>query len=174
MSKFAMYLLVAILLTACSFAAPPKHYVFGLTWDVWPLMTYSGEIIQWNVDTYGGALVKGSYDSGKYGGICNTNTPHCFGSDGRGNWRFLFTGTDFCTNTCTYTATGDIVVGKRIKLPDGSTTVPFSAVLCGTFVGNNGVAVENVIAYYESFTAPAVDGVNELAPGGLTIVLQDN
>lgn len=167
-------LLAVILLTACA-AAQSKHYIFGLTEsDVWPLANASGQVIQLNVSTFSGGLVKGSYNSQKYGGICNTNTPHCYGYDGRGNWRFLFTGTNFCTNTCTYTATGNLTVSKPIPLPDGSTTVQFNAVLYGTFVSDSGVVKENVMAYYSSFTSPAIDNTTVPADGGLTIVFQDN
>jgi len=154
--------------------AHPRHHIFGDTFDVQPLINASGQVIQMNISVFSGGLVKGSYNSKKYGGICNTNAPHCYGTDGLGNWRFLFTGQHFCVNTCTYTATGDLIVNKPIQLPDGSTTLQLYAILYGTYVSDSGVVRDNVMAYYNSYTDPAVDSTTALAYGGLTIVFQDN
>ena len=54
---------------------------------------------------------------------------HCYSYDGRGNWRFESTGTKYCTGTCTFYGTGELVVGEPLTLPDGSQTRELSATI---------------------------------------------
>jgi hypothetical protein len=139
----------------------------GVAKNIMPLLGSGGQILQWNVETFSGGLFPGSYEGSPCG-----NFIHCYGFNGT-DWQFNMTGDLYCKNTCSYNATGAIKLWIT-KLPDGSTTTHVSATLHGTFVDEKGIEHDNVLAYFNSFTNPAVDGVTELAGGGLVIVLADN
>lgn len=165
--KFMMRTLVALLTlsTAC-FAT---QITLGATAsDVQPLLGGGGQVLQWNVSTFAGGMFPGSYDGNPCGGF-----EHCYGFNGT-DWQFNFTGNNFCKAGCSYYASGPIKLGKPVKLPDGSTTIPVSAILTGTFTNEKGIVQTGVLGYFNSFTSPANDSVTVMGPGGLTIVLADN
>jgi len=153
-----------------------RETISGITEpSVYPLFDEAGVPIQWNAPTFEGFVFPGSYNGPKKG-IC-VHAAHCYGYDGQGDWQFNLTGADFCKNTCTYTATGELVISPPITLPDGSFILQLSAVLTGTFVDQFGNIYPNVMGYYSTYTAPTRPGFGGIpvpAEGGITIVLQDN
>jgi|HubBroStandDraft_1064217.scaffolds.fasta_scaffold00603_19 hypothetical protein len=154
----------------------PPDTISGITEpSVYPLLDEAGMPIQWNASTFEGFVFPGSYNGPKKG-IC-VHAPYCYGYDGRGDWQFNLTGAHFCQNTCTYTATGDLVISLPITLPDGSFIMQLSAVLTGTFVDQSGTIHPNVMGYYSTYTAPTRPGFHGIpvpAAGGITVVLEDN
>lgn len=134
---------------------------------VYPTNNSGGTPIQYNFMTFGGKLAPGSYSGAPCGALTN-----CYGLNGS-QWQFNATG-PLCPNMCSYNSTSTTVSLSITTLPDGSTTEHVSASMYGTFVGPGGKIWQNVMAYFNSDTNPAIDGVTVMAPGGLVVVLQDN
>ncbi len=162
-------LVFATVLAAAQAPEGKQEYVGGFVESsIYPLFNESGQIIQWNANTFSGWLIAGTRD---HWTPCNR---YCYGSNGKGEWHFNLTGSKFCLKTCTYVASGELVVSEPIRLPDGSTTLQASAVLNGTFTGPDGDVHKDAVGYYNTFTSPAKNGVTVPAAGGLVIVLGDN
>jgi hypothetical protein len=168
--------MVFALLASAAFAQEqrqPAYHIWGFVEpSVFPLINGAGEIIQWNASLFSGAVVQGSYKHG----IC-VGAKSCYGFDGRGNWKFNLDGSNFCKDTCTYTATGNLVISAPITMPDGSFIYQLNSMLVGTFVDQFGDTHPNVMGYYNAYTAPTAQGFGGIpvpAEGGITIVLQDN
>jgi hypothetical protein len=165
-------LAIGVLLFAVS-AFGQNYVIAGITEaDVEPLLNVQDVAIQWNVSTFEGFVTKGKTKKD----LCG-DAPHCYSYDGRGNWRFNFTGTKNCQQTCTFVGTGSLSVGPFIPLPDGSATRQLSAVMFGTFTGQGNI-YPNVMAIYYSQTAPSIDWPKFDVPvpvdGDFTVVLEDN
>jgi len=171
---------LVMLLAAMAFAQQAEHkqlayHIAGVIEpSVYPLISLQGVPIQWNAPTFEGFVFRG-VESKK--DVC-VGVATCYSYDGRGNWQFNLTGTVFCKNTCTYAATGNLVVGDPIELPDGSQVRNLSAILTGTWTDQTGTAYANVLGYFSTYTAPTIgwppDAIPVPAQGGITIVLVDN
>jgi len=144
-----------------------QHIVLGGTSTVWPTSSEDGAPLQWNAVTFGGALLSGSHLGSPCGAFKN-----CYGFNGT-DWQFNMTDPIFCKNTCTYNATGPVVLSFT-RIPNGAVTEHVSATLQGTYVDPRGVTHTDVLGYFNSFTNPANNGITEMAGGGITIVLADN
>lgn len=170
---------LVMLLAAMAFAQQAEHKqptyrITGITEpSVYPLFDMGGSPIQWNAPTFEGFVFRGAKKNACAGA---GKTSYCY--DGQGNWQFNLTGKMFCENTCTYAATGDLVIGDPVELPDGSQVRYLSAILTGTWTDQTGTAYPSVLGYYSTYTAPTrcwpLDEIPVPAQGGITIVLADN
>jgi hypothetical protein len=170
------FLLAFALLVGSAFAQLERMPTFIVTGilepSVFPLLNEAGEPIQWNAPTFEGFVYQGKTKKP----ICGA-AARCYSYNGNGNWQFNLAGKAFCANTCVYTATGDLIVGDPIALPDGSYIQYLSAVLTGTFTDERGNTHSDVMGYYSTYTAPTLPGFGGIpvpAQGGITIVLHDN
>jgi hypothetical protein len=164
-SRYRKMLVITFMLSAT--AGFGQRIVLGATSTIWPTPGEQGAPLQWNAVTFGGGLFSGSHSGSPCGVFKN-----CYGFNGK-DWQFNMTDLNYCKNTCTYNATGPVVLSVT-TLPNGAVTEHVSATLQGTYVDGRGVTHADVLGYFNSFTNPATDGITEMAGGGITIVLADN
>jgi hypothetical protein len=168
--------LLAFLLVAATAFAQPKRHIQAFTIDfAYPLLDYKAGTIQWIVPTFSGAYDPGTFN-GEQHNRCK-DAIQCYYFDGRGHWRFVFSGFLNCVNGCTFTGTGNLKE-TIVYLPKSSFTKQLTAVLTGTLIDENGVEWDGLTAYYNSDLVDTnlveINLGNTLAAGSLDIVLAEN
>lgn len=173
--KPALSLIAIVLMSIASFAAPKRSIQGFVIPFVYPLENAGGQPIQWIAPVFSGFYNVGGYDGPKRN-PCK-GAENCYWFDGNGNWRFNFTGTFACLNTCSFIGTGKLK-SKPVQLPSGAFTAQLSAVLTGTFIDENGVEWDGISAFYDCDLVETNDHEeligNTLAAGNLDIVLTLN